>query len=187
MRVNAAPPASPVVGETEVTVGNGLLIENDVAGDVPPPGAGFVTVIDALPAVAISAAVIVAVIWPPLTNVVALGLPLKFTTEVEIRLVPLTISVNWAPPAVAEFGTKEVIVGAGLLAADTLKFTEFDAPPPGVGFVTTTAGVPAVATSAARIVAVTCVELTNDVALLAPPKLTVAPVTKPVPFTVNVN
>jgi hypothetical protein len=94
VRLNAGPPASPVVGETEVTVGNGLLIANVVAGDVPPPGVGLVTVMDALPAVAISAAVIVAVTCPPLTNVVARGLPLKFTTEVEIRLVPLTMRVN---------------------------------------------------------------------------------------------
>ena len=63
---------------------------------MPPPGAGFVTVIEGVPAVAISAAVIAAVTCPPLANVVTLGLPLKFTTEVETKFVPFTISVSLA-------------------------------------------------------------------------------------------
>ena len=48
-------------------------------------------------------------------------------------------------------------VGAGLL---TVKLTELDAPPPGAGLVTTTAGVPAAAMSAAEMDAVRLVALT---------------------------
>jgi hypothetical protein len=104
-----------------------------------------------------------------------------------MKFVPFTVKVNAPEPALLLLGKRDVIVGTGLFAAVTLKFTEFDGPPPGLGLLTKTAGVPAVATSPARIAAVTCVELTNEVVLFAPPKLTVAPLTKFVPFTVNVN
>ena len=163
------------------------MIASVAAVDVPPPGAGFVTVIEAVPAAAISAAVIAAVTCPPLLNVVARGDPLKFTTEVEIKFVPFTINENATPPAVAALGTSELIVGTGFGAALTLKLTEFDVPPPGVGFVTLTAGVPTVATSVARIDAINCVALTNVVVLGAPPKFTVEVEIKFAPFTVNVN
>jgi len=122
-----------------------------------------------------------------LTNVVTLAVPLNKTDELAIKFVPFTINVNAGEPAVAPAGDKPEIVGAGFDADVTLKFTEFDAPPPGVGFVTTTAGVPTLATSVARIAALSCVELTNVVVLFAPPKLTVAPLTNPVPFTVSVS
>jgi hypothetical protein len=79
---------------------------------------------------------------------------LKFTTELEIKFPPLTISVKAAAPAVAEFGTSELIVGAGLLAALMVKVTPLEVPPPGVGFVTVTEGVPTEATSGAVIAAV---------------------------------
>ncbi len=46
------------------------------------------------------------------------------------KFVPLTVSVNAAPPAVAEFGLKLVIVGEGLLM---LKVAAGDEPPPGAG------------------------------------------------------
>jgi len=52
------------------------------------------------------------------------------------KFVPLLVRVWAAVSAVAEEGERLVIVGAGLL---TVKFIEFDAPPPGAGFVTTTA------------------------------------------------
>ena len=153
VNVNDAPPARALVGKSVVTVGNGLLIASVAAADVPPPGAGFMTVIDAVPAVAISVAKIVAVTCVPLLNVVALGDPLKFTVEVEIKFVPFTINENVAPPAVVALGVSDVIVGAGLFATEILKLMEFDVPPPGVGLVTETAGVPTAATSAAEIAA----------------------------------
>lgn len=187
VNVNPAPPAIALAGESVVTVGTGLLIVSVAAADVPPPGAGFVAVIEAVPAVAISAAVIVAVTCVPLLNVVALGEPLKFTTEVEIKFVPLMTTENVAPPAVTVFGAKEVIVGTGLFAAEILKLMEFDVPPPGAGFVTETVGVPTAATSAAEIAAVSCVALPKVVVRAVPLKFTVAPLTKFAPVIVKVN
>ena len=91
------------------------LIVNDTVADVPPPGAGLVTVTVAVPAVAISAAEIAAVSCVALTNVVVLAAPLNFTTDVDTKPVPFTVRVKAAPPAVALVGEREVSVGAGLL------------------------------------------------------------------------
>ena len=116
VNVKAAPPIAAVAGATEVSVGpETALIVNDRLPDVPPLGAGFVTVTVAVPAVAISAAVIAAVSCVALTNVVVLAAPLNFTTDVDTKPVPLTVSVKAAPPAVALVGEREVAVGAGLL------------------------------------------------------------------------
>ena len=56
--VNAALPASALGGEIELSVGTGLLIVNVEAPEGPPPGVGLNTVTEAVPAVAMSAAVI---------------------------------------------------------------------------------------------------------------------------------
>jgi hypothetical protein len=112
--VIAGEPATAVEGDSELTVGAGLLIVNDAAFDVPPDN-GLETVTVAEPAVAISAAVIAAVNCVALTNVVVLAAPLNFTTDVETNPVPLTVRVKAAPPAVALVGEREVSVGAGLL------------------------------------------------------------------------
>jgi hypothetical protein len=112
--VNGAEPATALEGERELIVGTALLIANETAFDVPP-GAGFVTVTGAVPAVAISAAVIAAVNCVAFTNVVVLAAPLNFTTDVETKPVPFTVRVKAAPPAMALVGEREVSVGAGLL------------------------------------------------------------------------
>jgi len=114
--VNAAPPTIEEAGAIEVRVGpETALIVNDRLPDVPPPGAGFVTVTVAVPAVAISAAVIAAVNCVALTNVVVLAAPLNFTADVDSKPVPFTVRVKAAPPAVVLVGESEVVVGAGLL------------------------------------------------------------------------
>ena len=114
--VNAAPLTAAVAGAIEVSVGpETALIVNDRVADVPPPGAGLVTVTVAVPAVAISAAVTAAVSCVPLTKVVVLTAPLNFTTDVDTKPVPFTVRVKAAPPAVALVGEREVSVGAGLL------------------------------------------------------------------------
>jgi hypothetical protein len=61
VRVKAAPPAVALVGENDVIVGTGLLTVKLLVIEVPPPGAGLVTVTPKVPAVAMSAAVIAAV------------------------------------------------------------------------------------------------------------------------------
>ena len=84
--------------------------KNVKAGDVPPPGAGFVTVTFALPATATSLAGIAAEIFVALTKVVGSALPLRFTTDFASKPVPFTVRVKPAPPAVALAGESEVIV-----------------------------------------------------------------------------
>ena len=178
----------PLVGVMAVSVGGGfgaLEITNTKFEVVPPPGAGFVTVTLAFPAVAISVARMVAVNCVALTNVVALAFELKFTTEVGTKPAPFTVSVKEVPPAATVEGLKEAIVGAGLLV---VKVCALDVPPPGAGFFTVTFTVPAVVMSPAGIVATICV-LLIDVGVIAGfvPKFTVAPLTKPVPVRVNVK
>src|SRR5580692_1916326 len=185
VNVKAAPPTVTEVGAREVRVGaEAVLIVNDTEPDVPPPGAGFVTVTGAVPAVAISAAVMAAANCVALTNVVVLVAPLNFTSDVDTKPVPFTVRVKAAPPAVALVGEREVSVGAGLLMA---KVWAFDVPPP-AGFVTVTFTVPAEAISAAGIVATIWVLVTDEGVIAGlDPKFTIAPLIKPVPFTVKVK
>ena len=80
-----------------------------------------------------------------------------FTLQVTVVLLaPDTVAVNWA---VWNTGT-DAEVGEILMLNVTVKLTEFEAPPPGAGFVTTTAKVPAVAWSLALSEMVNWVELT---------------------------
>ena len=39
--------------------------------------------------------------------------PFHLTTDVEIKLVPVTVNMNWGSPTIAELGLKEVAVGRG--------------------------------------------------------------------------
>ena len=88
---------------------------NVCALDVPPPGLGFTTVTDAVPAVATREAGTAAVSCVEETNVVVREAPFQRTVEVERKFVPVTVKVNWGPPAVAQVGLIEVVVGSGLL------------------------------------------------------------------------
>ena len=81
----------------------------------PPQELGFTTVIEAVPAVAMSDAGTVAVTCVEDTNVVASGVPFQFTVEVETKFVPFTVNVNCAPPAVVQVGLSELIVGRALI------------------------------------------------------------------------
>jgi hypothetical protein len=82
--------------------------------DVPPPGEGLVTVIFPVAFTATSAAKIADVSCDPLTNVVALGLPFQFTTELDTNPVPFTVNVNPAPPGATAVGTRGwLISGTG--------------------------------------------------------------------------
>ena len=184
VKVNCAPPAVAQVGLIELVVGTGLLIVNVCGFDVPPPGAGFTTVTDAVPAFATRAAVTVAVSCVEETNVVVKAVPFQRTDEVATKLVPFTVRVNCGDPARHELGLIELVVGTGLLMVNV---TAFDVPPPGAGFTTVTDAVPALAIRAAGTVAVSRVALTNVVVSAVPFQFTVEPETKLVPFTVNVN
>jgi hypothetical protein len=59
--VKLVPPAVVDVGDIEDRTGIGLFTVSVWALEVPPPGVGLTTVIDSVPPLAMSAAVIVAV------------------------------------------------------------------------------------------------------------------------------
>jgi len=100
------------------TVGVAFVTRKYSEFDVPPPGGGFVTVIVAVPATAISTAPIAAVTCDPLTNVVARGLPFQFTTAPATNPVPFTVKVNASPPGATAVGFGGVAInGTGLFAA----------------------------------------------------------------------
>ena len=109
VNVNCGPPAVAQVGLVEVIVGDALIV-NVTAFDVPPQGVTMV--IEAVPGVAISEAGTVAVSCVEETNVVVNAVPFHFTVEPETKLVPFTVNVNCGPPATAQFGLSEVMLGA---------------------------------------------------------------------------
>src|SRR5437016_934345 len=100
--------------------GGGGLIVNVTEFEVPPPGVGLTTVTDAVPAVATFAAGTIAVSLIEETNVVVRAEPFQLTFELEMKLVPFTVKVNWALPAMVELGLIEVVVGTGLAASTVL-------------------------------------------------------------------
>jgi hypothetical protein len=75
------------------------------------------TVTVAVPSAAMSAAVIAAVTCVLLTNALVRLEPFHCTVEVLTKLVPFTVRVNAAPPAVADAGLRLVIVGIGFVGA----------------------------------------------------------------------
>jgi hypothetical protein len=82
--------------------------------EVPPPGAGVETVTIAVPAVAMSEVLIAASKLVLETKVVVRALPFHWTVEEEMKLVPVTVSVNAAPPATTELGFSEPVATEGL-------------------------------------------------------------------------
>jgi hypothetical protein len=163
--VKLAAPAVTLVGEMDTNVGTGLLPTGVIvkfnAFEVPPPGAGVTTVTGAVPATATSDEFTVAVNCNPFTNVVARAVPFQLMTELLMKLVPFTVSVNVAAPAVTLAGEREPIVGTGLVAiVPIVNIAVLEVPPPGVPLKTFTLAVPAVATNGSLTLAVNCVALT---------------------------
>ena len=114
--VNAAPPVVTLDGTSVAIAGAGLvpLISNLAAVDVPPPGAGLLTVTVAVPAVAMSEAGTAAVNCVSLTKVVLKAWPFHCTADEATKLLPLTDSVKAGPPEVTAVGARELIAGAEL-------------------------------------------------------------------------
>ena len=111
-------------------------------------------------------------------------LPFQRTTELAKKLVPLTVKVKALLPAMTVLGARLVMVGDGLLM---VKVSALVVPPPGVGLKTVTLAVPALAKSAAGIVALNCVALPKVVVRSAPFHRTLDMLMKFVPLTVSVN
>ena len=80
---------------------------------------GLATVTGTVPEAAMSAAAIAAVNCVALTNVLVRAAPFQRTLAPVTKFIPLTVSVNAAPPTVALFGDSELTVGAVPLAMVT--------------------------------------------------------------------
>jgi len=106
-------PKSRDCGFTDQPGGALMIMVKFTAFEVPPPGAGLLTVTAAVPTMAMAAAGMAAVNCVALTNVVLRAVPPKLTTEAATKFVPLIISVKAALPAVALVGEIVVIVGGG--------------------------------------------------------------------------
>jgi hypothetical protein len=110
-------PASSTVtvpGVTDETRGAGLLTMNSAAADAPPPGAGFFTVISAVPAIDRSVEVSVIFNCVVLTKVVTRLFWFHSALEPWTNPVPLMVTVVAASPVVAPEGDMEVMLGVGL-------------------------------------------------------------------------
>src|ERR1700676_1442134 len=83
----------------------GVVTSKKTEFEMPPPGAGFDTVMKIVPGVTMSDAKIVAVTLVLLTPVVARGLPFHFTTSPLPNPAPFTVSVNPGPPGAVAAGT----------------------------------------------------------------------------------
>jgi hypothetical protein len=101
--------AVPLLVTLSVFLGTAAAIVNGNALDALDPE--FIAETWAVPAVAISAAGIAAVTWVTLPKVVVRGTPFHSTEPPETKLLPLTVSVNACPPAVAVFGEREASAG----------------------------------------------------------------------------
>lgn len=181
----------PVGAQKGVDVGEideitGATTENEIALEVPPPGAGLNAVTGTDATEAISAAEIAAWSSVELTYVVGRVTPFHCTTEQGTKPVPVTLNVNPTSPAVAVDGDSDVMPGTVSEpdGAEIVKATAFDAT---AKFVTVTFADPAEAISAAEMTAVSFVGLTNVVARAEPFQFTNDAFTKFVPVTVRMN
>jgi hypothetical protein len=140
--------------------------EKPIADDVPPPGAGFVTVMFSVPPREKSTAMRLAWSNVVLSNTVTRGLPFTSTTEPCTKFTPVTFNVSAAVPAEILVGETELPPGAGLFTANVVT-TEITPP----GLVTITNGFPTTAIALAGIAACNSEELTKVVATMFKLKL----------------
>jgi hypothetical protein len=110
-----------------VIAGVGLFTVNGAAAEVPPPGAGFCTVIWLAELPVRSAAGKVAFSSAALTNVVARAVPFQAITEDETKFEPITSSGMSPDPATAVAGCTLVIAGTGFWGGGGV---EPEGPPP---------------------------------------------------------
>ena len=177
---NVAVCPAVTVSDCDGPVTEKLSITKLMEFDAPPPGVGLDTLTPTEPVVASSVDAMLAVSVVPLFETVpACEVPLKINVEPVMNPVPVAVSGVIAVPVGAVVGEMEESTGTGLVM---VKLKEFDAPPPGAGFVTTTGTTAADGNSVAGIAAVMVAPpLETTPALLVPLKLTVAPDTKLVP------
>src|SRR5579871_5896290 len=127
-----------------------------------------------------------------LVNAVVTGDPLISITEFGTKFDPVTDKFAPPPPAATDTGLIDAMIGTGF---ETTKFITIELPPPAGmfgfefcgGFTTTICTFPDEATSEAKIVALTSVELWNVVVRFCPFTVMIDCETKPVPVTSSEN
>src|SRR5208282_4331231 len=92
--------------------------------EVPPPGAGFITLTFTLPLIARSAAGTSAMSCEPLRKAVASGVAPHSTTALETKPEPFTVTSRSGLPEAALEGESEETLGIGLLAPVIGKLTD---------------------------------------------------------------
>jgi hypothetical protein len=138
------------------------------------------TVMLAVPALAMRLAGTGAVSWVELTNAVVSADPFHWMTALDAKLLPVTASVKAGPPAVAEFGLNVVIAGAALI----VNCAGPDVTPPELTVILT---FPALAIKAAETEAVNWLALWTVVGRADPFHRAMAPPENRLPFTVSVK
>ena len=108
---------------------------NEVLELPPPPGDGLDTVTAMEVPEARTEAGAFAVSSVAETNVVVAAAPLNRIFDVETKLLPVAVINVLGAPTASFPGEIELSTGVGLF---TVKFSAFEDPPPGEGFVTTT-------------------------------------------------
>src|SRR5271155_3572427 len=96
--VTALPTLEKLVGGEKATVEKAVRIGRYTTFDVPPPGKGFVTVIETVPAFLIFAAEIFAFDRLADSTLVRIGDPFQLITAVDAKPVPFTVNTNSLPP-----------------------------------------------------------------------------------------
>src|SRR5258708_28753003 len=112
--VNAGPPATTLDGLRDEVVGGGRKTLKAMPVELPPPGAGFKTVIPKVPAAAMSLEKIAAASCVELTNMVGMAVAPNKTMAPLTKFVPFTVSVKLPPPICCEVGEIHEIVGREL-------------------------------------------------------------------------
>jgi len=118
------------VGGAGTGIGLGLVVDGGAvevtpllttlkvtAAEAPPPGAGLLTAIDAVPSVAMLVPGTIAVMVWESTICTVSGAPFQITADSVIKLLPFTVSVTVASPARALLGVMTVMTGVGLSCA----------------------------------------------------------------------
>jgi hypothetical protein len=174
--VKTGPPAVAEFGLREAIAGAAAIVNGDPLVVIPAES----TVIEAVPAAAISVAGTRAVSWLALTKVVVRGVPFQRAAASAAKALPFTVSVKAALPAVAEFGLREAIAGAAaMVSGDPLVVIPAES--------TVTEAVPAVAIRVAGTRAVSWLALTKVVVRGVPFQRAAASAAKALPFTVSVK
>ena len=112
----AGAPCGTLAGINPAIAGVGLITVKPEGAELPPPGAGFTTVIDVAAPAASAAAGTVTCNTVALTNLVANAVPLNEAVEVAMNPLPLSVTTCVGAPATTLVGDTPDTAGVGFAA-----------------------------------------------------------------------